>query len=301
MNHTDAAILRTLLYADVFQFPMTPAEIHRYLIASQPITLRDIHTALGESTTLRPLLHHADGYVALAEHADYIAVRLQREGITRRLWEEALHYGRWLSWIPFVRMVALTGALAVRNPAGDDDDLDYLLVTQPGRVWLARLFAVMLVRLVRLRGRELCPNYVLASDQLCQEQRDLYIAHEVAQMLPLYGQPIYEKMMQVNGWSSAYLPNALPFQVEASPPQRIKRWIERLLSGRVGTWLEHWEQRRKSRKFLPQVEKRQSAAQVDESHVKGHFQDNGVPILEQYAARLRAYGLDEVPFSQAGD
>lgn len=300
MNRTDAAILRTLLYADVFQFPMTAAEIHRYLIASQPISEQDIQAALCESTTLRPLLYHDAGYVALAEHPDYIAVRLQREAITRRLWTDALHYGRWLSWIPFVQMVALTGALAVRNPAADDDDLDYLLVTQPGRVWLARLFAVVLVRLVRLRGRELCPNYVLASDQLCQEQRDLYMAHEVAQMLPLYGRRIYEEMMSVNGWSSDYLPNALPFAIEEAPPRRAKRLLERLLGGRVGTLVEHWEQRRKSRKFLSHVDTPQSAAQVDDSQVKGHFDDNGLPILEQYAARLRAYGIDEMPL-QAGD
>ena len=41
----DTAIVRTLIYGDVFRFPMTAAEIHRYLIDYEA-TLETVQEAL---------------------------------------------------------------------------------------------------------------------------------------------------------------------------------------------------------------------------------------------------------------
>ncbi len=294
MKRLEAAILRTLLYGDVFQFPMTPAEIHRYLIADTPASLPDIQQTLMTSEVLRPLLVCADDYIALREHAHYIDLRRKREVHSQTLWAEALRYGRWLSWLPFVQMVALTGSLCMRNPASENDDLDYLLVTTPGRVWLARLLAVVLVRLVRLRGRELCPNYVLAADKLEQTRHDLYMAHEVTQMRPLYGQGLYVQMLHRNAWTRDFLPNACPLPASDTPPGRLKRFTEWLLQGAPGDWLEAWEFRRKQRKLAAQNAQADPAARLSSGEVKGHFQDNGQPVLVRYRARLRDYGLDSM-------
>ena len=116
-----------------------------------------------------------------------IPLRVERDQASLLLWPPALSYGAWLARLPFVRMVALTGALAMRNASADDDDLDYVLVTAPGRVWLARAFAIVLVRLAKRRGVVVCPNYVLAESALAQDKHDLFMAHEVAQMVPIYG------------------------------------------------------------------------------------------------------------------
>jgi hypothetical protein len=293
MKRIEAAILRTLLYGDIFQFPMTPAEIHRYLIARQPVTLPDIQHTLTTSETLHTLLHCEDNYITLREHAHYIELRKEREAHSQALWDDALRYGRWLAWLPFVQMVALTGALCMRNPASDNDDLDYLLVTKPGRVWLARLLAIVLVRLVRLRGRELCPNYVVAADKLKQHRQDLYMAHEVVQMRPLYGQQLYQKMLQYNNWTRDFLPNACPMTLKDNRPGRSKKVFEWLLGGTPGDWLETWEFRRKQRKFASQTLQADPAARVTSDEVKGHFQDNGQPVMVRYRARLQAYGLTD--------
>lgn len=295
MKRIEAAILRTLLYGDVFQFPMTPAEIHRYLIASTPVSLPEIKQTLATSAALRPLLTCADDYIALSEHAHYIDLRRERDTHSKALWVEARRYGQWLAWLPFVEMVALTGALCMRNPASENDDLDYLLVTRPGRVWLARLLAVVIVRLVRLRGRELCPNYVLASDQLEQSRRDLYIAHEVTQMQPLYGQRLYLQMLEHNGWTRRFLPNACPLPASDTAPGRLKRLAEWLLGGAPGDWLEAWEFRRKQRKFATRTPQADAAARLNSGEVKGHFQDNGQPVMVQYRQRLQKYGLVDLP------
>ncbi len=306
MSPLEIAILRTVLYADVFNFPLTAAEIHHFLIHDQPTTFEQITQMLEQSTLLRQQLVMQAGFVTC--HAELITQRQRREQASRHLWPQAIRYATWLGRLPFVRMVALTGALAMHNAAANDDDLDYLVVTTANRVWLARAFAIVLVRVARARGIIVCPNYVLAEDALEQDRQDLFIAHEVTQMIPLAGHDLYRQFRAANTWTDEHLPNAsTPFHAEADyQPGGLwtvgKRSLEWLLSGAVGNRLEQWEYRRKLRKFAAEMRDSGSAAQIDSSHVKGHFNDYGHPVLQQYARRLREHGIDSgTPVPATGD
>ncbi|MEM9952573.1 MAG: hypothetical protein AAF846_13285 [Chloroflexota bacterium] len=297
----EVAILRTILYADVFNFPLTSHELHRYLIHNRAVTYDDLQAMLQSSHILKDILQIETPYICLQGRDDIIALREEREVISTQLWQSAIRYGQWLSHIPFVEMVALTGALAVRNPSSAEDDFDYILITRPQRVWLARLCAVVMVRFVRLFGRELCPNYVLASDQLQQSRQDLYMAHEVSQMQPIYGEQLYHAMTRQNQWIFQHLPNALPYPTETDKPRRIRRILEWCLGGRIGDWLEQWEYHRKLTKFSPKIEQDQSSAEIHSGSVKGHFEDHGLPVMTRYAALLKEYGLYEQTQAMAGD
>jgi hypothetical protein len=296
VNRLDAAIMRTILYADVFDFAMTPAEIHHYLIHDQPVTREQVAAALTASPDLRQHLTQRDGYVAQTDHASLIALRQEREALAAAQWARAVAWSRWLARLPFVRMVALTGALAMRNPSAPDDDIDYLVVTGEGRVWLARGLAILIVRVGRLRGVTLCPNYVLAENALAQSRRDLYIAHEVAQAHPFYGHEIYAALRDANRWLTVYLPNAgHPLHApDGHAPRdgwmRLKRAAEWALGGWLGDRLERWERGRKMRRFQKAI-RPDSAAKLDPSQVKGHFEDHGARILRHYRERLQRFGL----------
>jgi hypothetical protein len=257
---------------------------------------------------LKRLLRQANGYVIRSGRDNLVECRVTREQAARHLWPLAARYGGWLAHLPFVRMVAVTGALAVQNVTDNDDDLDYLLVTQPNRVWTARAFSIVLVRLARLRGVTICPNYVLAESALEQERKDLFIAHEIAQMIPLYGHDLYQRFRAVNAWADNHLPNATTVYYHApkctfSTLGHIAKAIcERLLSGRLGNWLEKWEYQRKLRRFAREIDTPHSAAQIDEQRVKGHFNDYGHPVLRKYRQRLHDYGLlEETPLAAPGD
>ncbi|MBZ0281217.1 MAG: hypothetical protein K8L97_10785 [Anaerolineae bacterium] len=307
MEGIEAAILRTVLYADVFNFPMTAKEIHHFLIHDEPVSLESVCNTLATSTALKTVLNQVEGYVVYGERTDIIAVRQIRETASEHLWPVAMRYGRWLARLPFVRMVALTGALAMRNAAADDDDLDYILVTAPGRVWLARGFAIALVRLARVQGVEVCPNYVLAESALSQERHDIFMAHEVVQMVPLYGHRLYERFRAANLWVGEQLPNATDAFYKEIEQQTgwfwngLKWMAESILGGQLGDWLENWEYRRKLQRFAQDMQKPHSSAKLDDSHVKGHFDDHGHPVLQKYYTRLREYGLEAQPSAVPGD
>lgn len=293
MQPLENSILRTLIYADVFHFPLTEVELHRYLIHYEPVSLQTVQNTLKQSTILQRYLCQADGYIALIDNPSIIDLRKQRESYTRSNWPKAERYGRWLAQIPFVQMVALTGALAVRNPSNPNDDYDYFLITRPGRVWMARLFAVILVRVVRLWGDELCPNYVLAADSLAQQRHDLFMAHEIAQMHLIFGTDLYQQMMSANAWTTRFLPNACTPQTPATLNQHLKNGLEWVFSGKLGDWIEAWEYRRKSERFRPKVDAPIADAVIDSSQAKGHFDDHGQRVMRQYEARLHDYGLNQ--------
>ncbi len=292
----EQAILQTVAYADVFDYPLRLPELHRYLIGQRaPPTI--VWKALS-SESLVPFLTRTDGYVSFRDREHLVHLRREREEVARQLWPHAVRYGHLIGRLPFVRMVAVTGALAVNN-VEPGADIDYLVVTEPGRLWICRAFVIGLVRLVRRHGVELCPNYFLSTRALAIPDRNLFTAHELTQMVPLTGMAVYRRLRTINRWTSVFLPNA-DGPPPASPPNEKTNspWgllpsqvAERLLRTSPGCWLEEWEMNRKVRKFRAQANGNPEAAFAPD-WCKGHFDGYGRRTLRAYRQRLTRLGLE---------
>jgi hypothetical protein len=153
-----------------------------------------------------------------------------------------VRYSRLLRRFPFVRMIAVSGALAMQNVAGNPD-IDLLVIATPGRVWICRRLLILAVRAIRLRGDEICPNFILAADSLALAQEDIFTAHELAQMRPIAGYTVYRQMLDRNPWLAHHLPNATPWPTRKPdpPPTRLQRLTEWLLGSRLLDGWERWE------------------------------------------------------------
>lgn len=294
----ETAILHTLAYVDVFDYPLTAAEIHRYLAGvAAPITL--VETLLGNGRLVPGRLATCDGYFVLAGREAIVATRRRRARAARRLWPSALHYGRILASLPFVRMVAITGSLAVSN-VEEDADIDYLVVTANDRLWLCRAFAILIVRLAARRGITLCPNYLLSERALVFREQNLYTAHELAQMIPISGMAVYQEIRRRNDWVVGWLPNAsspppLPDvpQTRGHPPQcTAGKLAEKVLSTPLGTALEGWERERKIARFNEQHNRDGTEAQFSADWCKGHFEGHAGRVLQAYRQRLEALEVE---------
>ena len=282
----ERAIVQAVAYADVFDYPLTADEIHRYLIGV-PASRGMVRGVLGNG---RPaVLARSGRYFTLEGRESAVDTRRARAAVAAGYWRRAVRYGHTMGNLPFVRMVAVTGALAMDNIA--DGDIDYLIITEPGRLWVCRALIVGLVRMAALRGTELCPNYFLSEQALVLNERNLFTAHEVAQMVPLTGMPTYQRLRALNRWTDAYLPNAGGAPRRVAPveprPRRTRRLLERTLRSRLCSPLERWEMARKMRKLGKRGYGHLEAA-FGPDWCKGHFGDHGQLTLSRYEDRMRA-------------
>ncbi len=285
-----SALLRTVAYSDLFDYPLTSSELHRYLIAA-PISRVELETILAKKEIAQGRIVRRGDYFALADRTEIISIRERRSRIAARLWPQAIRYGRMIGSLPFIRMVSITGSLAVDN-VEDGADLDYLIVTKVGRLWLSRAMIILVVRFADTQGYRVCPNYLLSEKSLALNDRDLYAAHELAQMVPLMGADIYQSMWIQNPWVAGYLPNAVSAsrrgQLKDPGSKPIKKISEAVLGAAPVNRLEQWEMRRKIQRFSSRMQGNTEAS-FSADWCKGHFDQHHqrtMHLLEQQMQSL---------------
>ncbi len=264
----ELAALETIVYSDLFDFPLKPEELRRWLpiVASQC----DVDELLG-SETLSPLVVRRGECVVLRGRDEIVGIRAQRQATTRVLRVTAERCGRIISALPFVRLVAITGSVAAEN-AASGSDLDYMVITAPGRIWTVRAMMMVLVRLYGLRSITVCPNYLLSESALELPERDRYTARELLQMIPIGRSRTYELMLNSNDWWRDYLPNATPRPMASiGTPSRLRRGIEHVLRFGAFDRAERWLMQRQA---LPLRRKATTGEAVfDAEMCKGHFEN----------------------------
>jgi hypothetical protein len=290
----DEAALAAVVYADLFDFPLTAREIHRGLIgrsASDDVVQDTIHRLLA---TGRLAIDRA--FYVIPGRAGLALLREERTRRAARLWPVARRFGQFLAIMPFVRAVIVSGSLAVGNP-DPAADVDFLLITAPGRLWLVRAIAILIVRFARLTGAQICPNYLLSTQALVLAQRDLFTAHELLQTVPLSGHEVYSQLRAANLWTATWLPNwpgaDSAFPTEPSWRGRSVAFGQRLgeavLGGFVGDRFERWEGIRKRQRLQPLASDARFSADVCE----GHFGRHRERITRRFAERCAQVGISE--------
>ncbi len=282
------AIRATVAYADVFGFPLDRIEVHRDLIGLSASSA-DVDCAIDALLEAHVLV--SDGpFVGLPGRSGFAALRCERQQNAARLWPLAWRYGRLIGVIPFVRMVAITGSLAADNPDAAAD-LDYLIVTAPGRLWTARALTIGLVRLARRAGRRVCPNYLLSTRALALEHDDLYTAHELVQAVPITGAEIYTRLRLANRWLDRWLPNRLPTIGGGAPVppawSTLCRTAEIALGGGIGDQIELWEGGRKQARLTGEI----ASAQFTPDVCEGYGGTTRRRVLQEFDRRCATLGL----------
>lgn len=294
-DHLLKEILKPVLYTDIFDYPLTFEEIYRFLeIEATPA---EVGASLDQALIAGRLVR-VDGFYSLADRPDLASKRQERQKISAALWPKALHYGRWLASLPFVKMVAVTGSLAVQNPRNDVDDIDYLIVTGPGRLWLCRAMIIMMVRYGRSRNVHLCPNYLITENVLHFEN-NFFTAREMLQMKPIYGQALYLRIRQENDWVTHYFPQGNGPDLErindrlSTRQSALKRCGEFVLQGVWGNWLEAWLQKIQITKHTRRAEQYGALDRVlfTADICKGHYDGHGQKTMGAYKQRIKEYNL----------
>jgi len=211
------AILKTLAYADIFDYPLTFEQIVKFLIGKRQIERKVVQKNLKILADRQQI--YTDGeFYCLRERNNVIEVRKKKERWSKEKFTIARKTAEKLKFLRWVKIIGITGALAMGNP-GQEDDIDLIVVTSANRLWLTRLLIFFLCPVLGIRRRKpgeknvknkICFNLFLDENHLKISLKNLFLAHEICQVKPLINKDrTYDKFLWENRWVRDYLPNAV--------------------------------------------------------------------------------------------
>jgi hypothetical protein len=289
-DRNEVAIARSVIYASLFDYPLTLDQLHGSLIASS-LAPKQVLATYEASLSLQRVVEYRDGFFFPAGRADLVAERRRREARSRAFLERHGRALRWICALPFTRMVALSGSIAHLN-LEEGGDLDLFIVARGHRVWTVTVAMIVLTRLLGVR-RVMCANFVMSDAHLGIEQQDLFTANQVLHLKPLIGPEVLEGFVAANPFVKRFYPNR-PVQAPADfllPPSRLrsalKTTAERIL-GVVSPLIEGlcrrayaWHLHRKSSSWQSPEQVRLQA-----DYLKLHTRSHRHTVLERFDERV---------------
>ncbi len=215
MGSSKEPVLKTLLYSDIFDYPLKKSEIWRFLISGKKENKQEIYKALNAKN---PFFGVKDNFYYLKGKENIVEKRKEREKISTEKIKFAQKTLEKFKFIPTVYFIGVSGSLAMKN-SDKDDDIDLFVITAKNSVWVTRLIMVTILRIMGIyRKREdknvsnkICLNMLIDETVITfpKTRQDLYTAHEIAQLLPVLNKNnFHEKFISSNFWISKFLPNA---------------------------------------------------------------------------------------------
>lgn len=233
----ERGILRALLYFDLFQYPLTQDEIRTFSTVPLPA---DWTTSLLRLCDRQWIVKQGDFY-ALRENSFRIARRIAGNERARQSMVTAERMCRWISRVPFVRAIMLSGSIS-KGYMDTDSDIDYFIITAPNRLWLVRAALALIRRLLMFNShRYLCTNYFIDDQHLEITEKNIFTAVETRTLIPMFGVDVVSRFRQANQWITHYLPQSRFEPVSFAPPvSMFKKILEHTLPDAWFTRMDRW-------------------------------------------------------------
>lgn len=229
LNLLEKTIIATIVYYDVLDYPLTGFEVFKYLInplhivkfssidfdaeiePMENINLISVLKIL-ESENLKSYINEKNGFYFLSGRQDIINTRIERQKISDAMWKKAGKFIKLIQVFPYIKMVLVSGSLAMSN-AKKESDIDLLIVVKHGRIWITRFFITLFFQVIGKRrhnkktaGR-FCLNHYITNKSLKINFPSLYNAQTYAHMVPVLEieKGLYNKLQFENRWITDYL------------------------------------------------------------------------------------------------
>jgi predicted nucleotidyltransferase len=210
-----AAILKTLIYSDIFKFPLTRNELWEFLLIERKISSSSFDNAL--EMLKKNNITSVDGYYCLNGREQFVKTRIQNIPQVQNKLNIARKAAYFLSFIPTVLFIGISGGLAMGD-VGKEDDIDLFIITKNNSVFKTRFLILIVLEIMGLRRirsqkiarDKICVNFIIDEAKISfpSDRHDIYTAHEIVQLKPLYERAcMYSKFLKANNWTNKIIPN----------------------------------------------------------------------------------------------
>lgn len=216
MDELQKNILKTIIWFDLFDYPLKLEELYCYLISNVKYSKEDVQKGIVELVDMGKIKEKDNMYFFLnREHI--INTRQERYPESLNKIQKAKKAIKFLSYLPFIRAVFLCNVLGYLN-AKKQDDIDFLIITESNKIWTARWFATGFFKLLNLRPTpkvvedKFCFSFYVSEKGMNLEdiklKDDIYLTQWFSGLLPIYDSKDYlEQFLQSNNWVKKELLN----------------------------------------------------------------------------------------------
>jgi hypothetical protein len=297
------AIVRTLLYFDIFNYPLTKEEILQFL--GRTSTSKEIQKVLNHLVQ-QNFIYSLGEFFSIQNNFELTNRRRKGNALASQMLPLADNKAKFIGQFPFVKAVMASGSLS-KGYMDQDSDLDFFIVTDPGRLWIARMMLVLYKRIFLGNSHKyFCVNYFVSSDNLEIEEKNLFTATELATVIPLFNQGIYFDLLKSNGWLTRFYPNFNPRAATRGKDNAsyLKKFLEKLINlfggSRIDTycmkltykrWVKVYREQYSEADFKIAFKTRKHASK---NHPK-HYQKKITEVLEQkWKAYSEQYNIEVI-------
>jgi hypothetical protein len=232
-------ILKTLLYFDVFSYPLTSHEIYENtaVLTTHETIEHELRTLLSIGIIKQSSVFYStsESIVTNTER------RLEGNKQAEKMLVKANEISKKIFNFPFVSGVCISGGLS-KNYFDANSDFDFFIITKPNRLWICRTLYILLFKLFSKEKQKLyCLNYFISEADLKINDQNLFVATELAYLIPTVNHPLYKKLLQNNFWYKDYLMNKNEIgSISNSGLQEstLKKIIEFFFVGKFGNWMD---------------------------------------------------------------
>lgn len=208
----DFSIKDTLRYRAVFKYPMSFYQLSTFLICKKGFDYEFFKKELKKLCKKNSVRIKDDTYYppSIKPLSWEVRSKYSLEHL-----KQMQYVFKILESIPWVKLLAVTGAVAAFN-ADKKDDVDIFIICAKNRMWLTRFFVVLFLKAVNRYRTEkepngkICPNIYVDETNMEweEEKRNIYTAHEIMMMRPVINRgDTYFKFMQKNKWAFSHFGN----------------------------------------------------------------------------------------------
>lgn len=295
--HSGNHILKWLCYFDIFSHPLTNQEIYKLCNYSSSSDLQaDLDELIANNS-----IYSQDQFYSIQQEIDkLIQERTKKEQEAKKYFKKLPRYAKLIARFPYVKGIAISGSLS-KNIMYEDGDIDYFIITNKERLWVARTFLILYKKVFLLNSRKyFCVNYFVDEDNMRLHDENIFTAVEIAHLSPVYNQHVFDTLKKQNEWTKAHLNNfEPPVTLEQQKSGGLfKKSTEYMLNGSLGEWLDTYfmkmTYKRWQKKFkdFPK-EKFDQTMRSNRGVSKHHPRDFQTKVLKEFNLRLAKFGIAE--------
>lgn len=323
----DKAVLATIVFYDVLDFPLDLINLEKCLISPKRINSRfkgdiNIEKIILSLAVLQEenFIEEKNGFYFLRARQGLYDLYIYKRKLADLKWKKARKAIRWLALVPYLRIIFGSGSLAMNN-TDEKSDLDVLVITKAGRIWTARFLITALLSLLKVRRTrydtvapdKICLNHYITDKSLKIPFESLYNAQTYRHLVPvleirnkLFGiLDLTEEFFEANEWAKKYLFNWPLSKLDLDSFKRVgpnsflvrlSGWLEKILDTQLGDIVEKILKNIQLKRIKPGIEARKPGSRItaDDTQLEFHPDSPEFGIIMAYNQKLKDLGFSEL-------